>query len=166
MACPDYESADREAYREHCATKWHQHNTNERMMGRPSLTEEEYLAKIAPPPEPVAEPAPPPEDLETSAEATVAVCVVFNWREEKWSQQFRVPKGTTVMDLKKMIVKPTSPQDDVLKFSLKRGMVRPSHFEALDEDETFDFHWAGLEEGKTLLERDERRRREEESWRQ
>ncbi|CAK8985170.1 unnamed protein product [Durusdinium trenchii] len=166
MACPDYESPDREAYREHCATKWHQYNTNERMMGRRTLSEEEYLAKIAPPP-PVAPETKVEEIKESEAQGEhVSVCVVFRHKEEKWSHIFKIPKGTTVMDLKKSMVKPSSPSDDALLFSLKRGMIRPSHFETIDQDETFDFYFIGAEEGRTLLERDERRRREEQAWSQ
>ncbi|CAK8985168.1 unnamed protein product [Durusdinium trenchii] len=112
MACPDYESPDREAYREHCATKWHQYNTNERMMGRRTLSEEEYLAKIAPPP-PVAPETKVEEIKESEAQGEhVSVCVVFRHKEEKWSHIFKIPKGTTVMDLKKSMVKPSSPSDD------------------------------------------------------
>eukprot|EP00434_Breviolum_minutum_P031215 symbB.v1.2.027606.t1/scaffold2843.1/size69054/4 len=95
MACPDYESADREAYRDHCSTKWHQYNTNERMMGRTTLTEAQYLAKFAPPPEPVeVKEQSPITEVEADA---VSVCVVFRHNEEKWSHTFRIPRGWGIL---------------------------------------------------------------------
>lgn len=138
-------------------------------MGRQTLTEEQYLAKFAPPPAEEVKAEDSPAEAEAEAEA-VSVCVVFRHKEEKWSHLFKVPKGpiyggTTVMDLKKPMVKPTSPSNDALLFSLKRGMIRPSHFDTIDSDETFDFYFVGLEEGRTLLERDERRQREEQAYR-
>ncbi|CAE7563311.1 unnamed protein product [Symbiodinium natans] len=150
MACPNFESPNREAYRAHCATPWHQHNTTQRMMGRPTLTEEEYAEQFAPPPEaaePPAEKDPAPEQPQAgSAEADlVSVCIVFRHKDEKWSHIFKIPRGASVMDLKKAMVKPTSPEDDVLAFSLKRGMIRPSHFDTLDSDDTFDFAYIGPE---------------------
>ncbi|CAE7755045.1 unnamed protein product [Symbiodinium microadriaticum] len=168
MACPNFEAPDREAYRLHCATEWHKYNTSQRMMGRPTLTEEEYNEKFAPAPaaaEPPAEEASAPEPSQADQEEAqkVSVCIVFHHKEERWSHIFKIPKGASVMDLKKAMVKPDSPEDDVLSFSLKRGMIRPSHFETLENDDTFDFAYVGPEEGKSLLERDERRRRDEQA---
>ncbi|CAE7899287.1 unnamed protein product [Symbiodinium sp. KB8] len=150
MACPNFEAPDREAYRLHCATEWHKYNTSQRMMGRPTLTEEEYNEKFAPAPaaaEPPAEEASAPEPSQADQEEAqkVSVCIVFHHKEERWSHIFKIPKGASVMDLKKAMVKPDSPEDDVLSFSLKRGMIRPSHFETLENDDTFDFAYVGPE---------------------
>eukprot|EP00930_Biecheleria_cincta_P007746 TRINITY_DN109013_c0_g1_i1.p1 TRINITY_DN109013_c0_g1~~TRINITY_DN109013_c0_g1_i1.p1 ORF type:complete len:193 (-),score=46.19 TRINITY_DN109013_c0_g1_i1:282-860(-) len=171
MACPGYVSPDRETYRLHCSTKWHQFNSKQRMMGRTCLTEDEFLAQTegaSPPSGNTASQAP---ELESAKEVThadaasnaevVTVCVVFMHKEEKWSHIFKVSKGATIMDLKKSMIKTSSPQDDAISFSLKKGLLRPSHFETLENDETFDFDYIGPEEGKSLLERDERRKRDE-----
>ncbi|CAE7938155.1 unnamed protein product, partial [Symbiodinium necroappetens] len=150
MACPNFEAPDREAYRLHCATEWHKYNTSQRMMGRPTLTEEEYNEKFAPAPaaaEPPAEKdsAPEPSQAEQEEAQKVSVCIVFHHKEERWSHIFKISQGASVMDLKKAMVKPDSPEDDVLSFSLKRGMIRPSHFETLENDDTFDFAYVGPE---------------------
>eukprot|EP00933_Yihiella_yeosuensis_P018438 TRINITY_DN15129_c0_g4_i1.p1 TRINITY_DN15129_c0_g4~~TRINITY_DN15129_c0_g4_i1.p1 ORF type:complete len:182 (+),score=38.51 TRINITY_DN15129_c0_g4_i1:59-604(+) len=170
MACPNLICENREAYRCHCQTEWHKFNSDQRMMGRQTLTEEEFIvqmgggdsAKVD-----VQDTVTATEDKKKEEDPdTVSICVVFRHKEEKWSHLFKVPKGSTIMDLKKQMVKPTSPKDDVIAFSLKRGMIRVPHFETIDQDETFDFAYVGAEEGKSFLERDERRQREEAAYRE
>jgi len=65
------------------------------------------------------------------------------------------------MDLKRSMVKPASPEEDLVSFSLKRGMLRMTNFETLDQSDTFDFQWVGPEEGQKLLDRDTQRKARE-----
>ena len=44
---------------------------------------------------------------------------------------------------------------------LRKGMLRQWHFDTIDKDETFEFHYCGLEEGQEFLDRDEKRKQRE-----
>mmetsp|Transcript_49208 Transcript_49208/g.123922 ORF Transcript_49208/g.123922 Transcript_49208/m.123922 type:complete len:414 (+) Transcript_49208:57-1298(+) len=166
-ACPNHVCPNIDSYREHCETKWHKFNLNRRMMGYQVLTEEEYMAQHGGDPQDDKKkqhdtahqqktPATP-----AIPEGMVNICIAFQHSGEKWSHKFLVRKGSTIMDLKRAMVKTDSPQEDLVSFSLKRGMMRMTNFETLDQCDTFDFHWVGQEEGQRLLDRDTQRKARE-----
>lgn len=160
-ACPDLFCSDRAAYREHCATEWHKFNLNQQMMGHAVLSESDFASrkdldvkgeKIE------GEHPKSAEKVQSSciADRKAKVCIAFDYKSEKWTHKFSVDVGNTVLDLKRtmLCLDGNNNSDDVFAFSLKRGMVRMTHFDTIDSDVTFDFHFVGPEEGQRLYERD------------
>jgi len=167
-ACPNTVCADRASYKEHVDTDWHKFNLNQRMMGNPLLSEDEFLSRagggFAVAEKKGEEQKPKQTEVVADIPAgMVNVCVAFQHSGEKWSYKFLVTTGSTVLDLKKSMIKPESPQEDLISFSLKRGMLRMTNFETIDRSETFDFQFVGPEEGQRLMDRDgQRKAREDE----
>jgi len=174
-SCPGASFTDRAVYASHVKTKWHLYNTNCRMMGNPTLTHDAYVEKFGGDPNeagsvskdltsnPTSTQKPTEVNVEETAkkeeeEDMATVVVMFTYREEKWSHKFSVKKGTTVLDFKKVMLKPGSPDDDLLSFSLKHGMIRVWNFETIDSDETFEFQYIEPEEGQKFLDRDLQRK--------
>jgi len=115
----------------------------------------------------------PPENQDAAADPatgssleSVTVCVVFDYKQDKWSHSFQVAKGSRVLDLKQTMVDPASPQDDHISFDLCKQRLRLSNLDTIDADETLEFRYLGLQEGARLWRRDEDvRAREEEAAR-
>jgi len=170
-ACPASSFSSREAYREHCSTAWHKDNLNRRMMGSQVRTQDQYLAANPSSQPAKAEEKVAPADAKEEghqdkvskepAARVVRICVTFRLQGERWSRTYQLPVGTTIMDLKKNMIKSDSPPEDVVSFSLKKGMRRATHFESLDEDETFEFQYVGLEDGQRFLDKDTERKAQE-----
>jgi hypothetical protein len=91
---------------------------------------------------------PPPSDNE------VDVCIVFDYKGERWSHKFRVSKGCTVLELKRLMVKSNSPEEDVVSFDLQKRRIRVNNYDTVDSDETFEFQYIGPEEGQKKKEKD------------
>merc|ERR1712032_703455 len=72
----------------------------------------------------------PPKPLEY-----VTICIVFDYQKEHWSHKFQVVKDSSVLDLKKLMVKPSSPPDDVFSFDLNKRRLRVSNLDELDCDD-------------------------------
>mmetsp|Transcript_50648 Transcript_50648/g.156787 ORF Transcript_50648/g.156787 Transcript_50648/m.156787 type:complete len:453 (+) Transcript_50648:39-1397(+) len=176
MSCPNTKFTDREVYAKHVQTKWHMHNLNCAMMGTAPLTEEAFLLMTGEAPKP-AEPvagkdgaAQAEQEQEAAKEAekqpedeAVTVVIMFSYQEEKWSHRFSVKKGTTVWELKQSMVKPGSPEDDLVSFNLKKGMIRVWNFDTIESDDTFEFQYCGPEEGQRFLDRDNARKDRDEA---
>lgn len=96
----------------------------------------------------------------------VTVKVIFDYKQEKWSHDFQVAKGSTVIDLKQAMVDPAGPPDDRISFDLLSQRLRLSNLDTLDSNETLEFRFLGPQEGKRLFEKDKDvRAREEEAMR-
>jgi len=173
MACPQTSFTDRALYAAHVKTKWHLYNTNCRMMGNATLSQEAYLEKfgggagaVGTVKEDIHTPKPaedkPVEPKVEERQNMATVVIMFNYREEKWSHRFSVEKGTTALELKRRMLKPGGPEDDLVSFSLKKGMIRVWNFETIDSDETFEFQYCGPEEGQRFLDRDNQRKERDE----
>jgi len=96
----------------------------------------------------------------------ITVKVIFDYKQERWSHDFRVAKGSSVIDLKQSMVDPSSPPDDRISFDLLHQRLRLSNLDTLDDDETLEFRFLGEEEGRRLFQKDKDvRAREEEAQR-
>eukprot|EP00416_Gambierdiscus_australes_P020457 CAMPEP_0171067644 /NCGR_PEP_ID=MMETSP0766_2-20121228/8111_1 /TAXON_ID=439317 /ORGANISM="Gambierdiscus australes, Strain CAWD 149" /LENGTH=407 /DNA_ID=CAMNT_0011523897 /DNA_START=78 /DNA_END=1301 /DNA_ORIENTATION=- len=143
------------------------------MMGNATLSQEAYLEKfgggagaVGTVKEDIHTPKPaedkPVEPKVEERQNMATVVIMFNYREEKWSHRFSVEKGTTALELKRRMLKPGGPEDDLVSFSLKKGMIRVWNFETIDSDETFEFQYCGPEEGQRFLDRDNQRKERDE----
>merc|ERR1712228_294814 len=62
--------------------------------------------------EPVDNRPPPGED-------EIDVCIIFDYKGERWNKTFRTIKGGTLLDLKRLMIKSASPEEDVYSFDLQ-----------------------------------------------
>merc|ERR1711972_925931 len=84
----------------------------------------------------------------------VDVCIVFDYKGERWSHKFRIEKGSSVLDLKRLMVKTESPEEDVVSFDLQKRRIRVNNYETIDNPETYEFAYIGPEEGQRKKEKD------------
>jgi len=169
--------ANADLYRAHTDTDWHRENQERTMMGKPPLSdaefrklrglpslEEEMEAKALEEAKKQAEEAErskkraeegltEPSD-DNAKQEIVNVCIVFNYREERWSHKYQVAKGLTILGLKQLMIKPSSPPDDAISFDLCQRLTRCNNLSIIDGPETFEFEYIGPEAGTKQLAKD------------
>lgn len=102
----------------------------------------------------------------------VCATVVFNLEGQRWTHDFDVERGSTVWQLKELMVHPEGTREDVESFELQLLGRRVPDTEKICQPYTFDFEFLGPAEGKRRaqneareLEAWERQRAEEEAAR-
>jgi len=95
---------------------------------------------------------------------TVGVTVSFNYEDQRWTHEFDVEPGTTIMKLKEKMIAPKGTKQDADGFELRLRGQRVSDVEKINQAVTLDFEYLGAEEGSKRAKEDEidRMRREKE----
>jgi len=87
------------------------------------------------------------EEAAALAADEAMVCVIFDYKAERWNHKFTIKKGCTILDLKRLMVKPDAPEEEAVSFDLQKRRVRINNFDTIDSTDTFEFNYIGPEEG-------------------
>merc|ERR1719476_221247 len=86
--------------------------------------------------------------------ALLTMEVIFEYERESWTRTFSIPRGATLLDLKRSMVQPDSPPEDASAFDLHSSKARLRNYEALTAGGVLRLVYIGPEEGEARLKAD------------
>ena len=78
----------------------------------------------------------------------VNITVLFQWEEQRWSHEFELEKGATVLRLKEQMLKGRGEQQDLDSFELRQRGRRVPDAEQILLDHVLEFEYLGAAEGR------------------